>query len=892
MWRLRRLFAKLCALVAPERAERELAREVESHLALMEDEFQKRGMQVDEARAAARRAYGGVEQVKELHREERTFVWLEQTMQDLRYAFRSLWKDPGFTLLAVITLTLGIGINATLFSAYNAVALKPLPVSGPNEVVRLERWFQSGSRGDIQYAFSRAEYESFRTHNRAFSSMVAASWPRPVIEDTPVANRGGTITGQLVSTNYFHDLGIGTRIGRIFTFDLDTSPEIVISSGFWKRRFQSDPNVVGQLIKIKGTAFTVIGVTPEEFTGTSTTPQPPDFWAPLSLEAKVIPGAKELPVQVLARIKPSVLLQRAQAEANLLIQQVAKPDQRDKTTAISLQHTALFGNTEDIRFKALVFALMLIVGMVLMVACANVANMLLARCAGRQREIGVRLALGASRARVVRQFLTESFLLAVLGGTAGLLASVWCTRLLWSSIVQNFLGSFGGGAAFQANLDPDARVLAYAMALSLLTAVVFGLSPALQFSRPDLTTTLKEEGSAWGLRLSRSRMRAFLVAAQAMVSIVLLISTGLLLRGLMRSQAAEPGFDTRNVFLVIEDSGDMAQNAALQGRLAARLQTMPGIRNAALGSFPMMGTWTPPLLVEGSLGRTLASYASDAYLNTLGIAMLRGRNFTAREVSQGAPIAIISEATARRFWPRGDPLGKQLNLDLNFQGKFSKFEVVGIVRDVRFASLSRMDTGHVYLPAAPGDFQGVLFRSHGDAQTAIASARAAVREVDENQLPGLTIASIEDGPLRVQKSLAQTYMVYAAILTLLALTLAAVGIYGVMAYLVNQRAPEIGIRMALGATPATVLTTVVVEGLRPVFVGVALGIAGAAGLSWVLHTTLVFPGSTDFFYGIPFYDPATFLGVSCFLIFVAGVASLVPARRALRVDPMVSLRHE
>ncbi len=915
MWRLRQFCAKVYNLFRHSRAEQELAREVAAHLALIEDDFQRCGMTPLEARLAARRAYGNVELVKELHREERSIPFLEQTMRDVRYAFRNLARNTGFTLVVALTLTLGIGVNATLFSAYNAVALKPLPVADPNEVVRLERWFEHGYFGDLQYAFSYPEYVYCRDHNHVFSSMVAASWPRQVLVEgagNASAPQSGTgAAAQFVSANYFADLGVGSRLGRTFLPEEDRTPGAnavaVISYPFWQRRFHADPQVLGKIVKVNGIAFTIIGIVPEEFTGTSTLPQVPDLWVPLSMQAQLLRGSDWLhepanpQLQILARLNPFTTPKRAQAEADSLIRQFAttfKP--RDKTLATTLQRTAFFGNTDDIRFKAFIAALMLLVGSVLLVACANVANMLLARGAVRHREIGIRLALGASRGRIVRQLLTESILLALLGGAGGLLASIWTTKLLWISIQRIFLGLFAGSVVFKLDLSPDLRVFGYALILSILTGVLFGLSPALEFSRPDLTMALKDEGRSLSRRWSRSRIRGVLVAVEVGVSMVLLIGTGLLLRGLVRSQAADPGFETHNVLLLSGDFGsDLAKSAALERRLIDRLQTVPGIQSAALGTVPLLGTWTPPILIEGartpqnkSSDRALASYASDTYFNTLGIPLLRGRLLTRREALTSAHVAVISESTARRFWPRENPLGKRFKLDLNFRGKFTEFEIVGIARDVRFANLSRFDPTHVYVPTAAQDFYGILLRSQGDPQSAMASVRVAVEALDKNLLPSLLITTVEKGPLHLQKSLAQTSAIYAGILAFVALLLAGIGIYGVMAYLVNQRVAEIGIRMALGATGKNVLKLIVLEGLRPTFIGIAAGIAGAAALSWILHTTLAFPGAADFFYGVPFYDPSTFLCLAAFFILIAGIATFVPARHAIRVDPIVALRYE
>ena len=915
MWRCRRYLAKFCNLFRHRRAEQDLAREVAAHLALMEDDFLQRGMTPEEARVAARRAYGGVEQVKELHRDERSIVWLEQTVRDVRYACRNLVANPGLTLVVAFTLTLGISVNATLFSAYDAIALKSLPIASPNEVFRLERWFEHGYRGDIQYAFSYPEYVYCRDHNNAFSSMAAASWPQQMLvedERNPNASEPGVAGSvEFVSANYFASLGVNPQLGRSFLPEEDGSPGAnavaVISHPFWQRQFQSDQRILGQVIRVNGVPFTTVGIAPEEFTGTDTLPRVPDVWVPLSMQTRLIPGFDWLHKPdnqrflILARLKSSTTLKRAQLETDSLIHQFGttyKP--RERTIATTLQHPKFFANTEDIRFKIVVAALMLLVGSVLLVACANVANILLARGAARQREIGIRLALGASRGRIIRQLLTESILLALLGGTGGLLVSIWTTKLLWIRLQETFFGPITGTLFFKLDISPDVRVLGYALVLSLITGVLFGLSPALQFSRSDLTLALKTEGTAFGRRWSRSRTRNVLVAAQVAVSMTLLISAGLLVRGLVRSQTTDPGFETRRLIMLSGNFGsEPAKRIALERQLVNRLQTLPGIQSATLGTVPLLGTWTPPIFIEDRRssqaepsGRTLASIASDTYFDTVGIPLMRGRGFTAHEAANAAHVAVISESAARRFWPNKDSLGKRFKLDLDFRGKLTEFEVVGIAKDVRFANLSRVDPAHVYVPTGMQDLYGILLRAQGDPQLAIASVRSGVNEFDKKLLPSLWLMTIEKGPLHVWRSLAQISATYAGILAAVALLLTAAGIHGVMAYLVNQRTREIGIRMALGATAITVLKAIVADSLRPAFLGLALGMSGAAALSWILHRISSFPGSADFFYGVPFYDPLTFLGLIIFFIFVGGIASFVPARRAVRVNPVEALRWE
>jgi len=896
---IRLLFSRLLGAFRRRSLENDFDAEVQTHLEMLIEENVRRGMTQDEARQAALRSLGNITRLKESQRDRRALPQIETLLADVKYGARTLRANPGFTVVAVLTLTLGIGVTTTVFTAYNAIALKPLPVADPASVVRLERWFETGSRGDVQYAFSYPEYQYCRDRNDVFTSLVATSFPLPA-----VADGFDKLQGQLVSANYFSDLGVPASVGRTFLPGEDGTPGgnpvMVISHSFWERRFHGDPVIVGRIVNLNGVAFTIVGVSVKEFSGTDVIPRIPDFWAPVSMQAQLAAGRDWLSnpsimrFQILARLKPTATRSRAEAETAVLIHQFATTyKEADRTTTVTLQRTALFGNTEDLRFQASALAIMLIVGMVLLVGCVNIANMLLARGAARQREISVRLALGASRGRVIRQLLTESFLLAMLGGAGGLLFSVWTARLLRVAIEQFVQQRVSADIALGIDLSPDLRVVAYAILLALVSGLLFGLSPALQFSRPDLTSALKEDGG-FGARWSRSRLRSLLVGTQVTVSMVLLISAGLLMRGLNRAQTADPGFETRTVYLLQADlGGDPAKASALELRLRDRLETLPELKSVAIGTMPLLGTWTTDIITGAQRGRTLASYASDTYFDLLSIPLLRGRHFTRLEAEQGASLSIVSESTARKFWPAEDPIGKHFKLNVDRQGSLTEFEVVGVVKDIRYASLSRVDPAHVYLaPKSAGWNTALLVRTEGDPRRAIAAVRSAAGSVDANLRASLSPMNLETGPVQLQRSFAQISAGFAAILAGLALALAGVGIYGVMSYLVSQQMKEIGVRVALGATARDVLLSVVVRGLRPVFFGIVLGIAGAAGLSAYLHSILALPGASDVLYGVPFYDPATFLGLSLFLLALAGIASAIPARRALNVDPMIALRYE
>jgi predicted permease len=455
----------------------------------------------------------------------------------------------------------------------------------------------------------------------------------------------------------------------------------------------------------------------------------------------------------------------------------------------------------------------------------------------------------------------------------------------------------GSDFVLSLNLNPDARVLTYALGLSLATGFIFGLSPALQFTKPDLNTSLKDESTSFDRGVARSRLRGLLIGGQGGP---LLLSAGLLIRGLARSQSADPGFETHRVYLLRADFGDdRVKAAAVYHRLTDWLRTLPEVENVSYGTAPMMGTWTPPIVikrpgaVQGSVqGRTLAGYASDFFLNTLGIGLLRGRNFSSQESATGAHVAVISASTACLFWPNEDPLGKHFQLDMNFDGKLTEFEIIGIVKDVLFANLTRIDPARVYLAADPALIQPVFLSFRGDQQTALTGMWTRLRAFDSDLLSSVSIWNMDAMLLAPQRTLARALATLAGILALLALSLAGIGIYGVMAYVVSQRTQEIGVRIALGATAGRVLQRIALEGLRPVLIGMVVGMAGGAGLSLLLHRTLAFPGSADFLYGVSFYDPLTFVAITVFLIVVSLMASLGPALKAIKVDPLVALRYE
>ena len=898
MTALRILVSRLRGLFADDARVDE---EIHTHVEMLAAEYERQGAEPEEARFRARREFGGVQKIKELHRETRSFVWIEQCFRDLRYSLANLRRNPGFTVTAVIALALGIGVNATIFGIYNAMALKPLPVVEPSRVVRIGRWFTQKS-SSIQFSFAYPEYEFLRDHCSSFAAVVAT---RPQI--SAQAGIGGAVErsiGYAVSANYFSDLGVRPFAGRGFLPDEDrvpgASPVVVLDYRFWEREYHGDRNALGQPIKLNGLAYTIIGVAPREFTGTEAFPVKSDFFAPLSMLDQLDPrfgpsdpsskngGWREQwrdpsthgGFELLARLKPGISRQRAQTEADALMRRyLAGRKESDRTRAITLPKTTYFGDTGDPGFRAAAAGVLLVVSLVLVVACANVANMLLARGAARQREIGIRMALGASRGRVIQQLLTESILLSSLGGAAGLLFSAWAGRLLWLSLNTAFRGLHIGMT--ELDLSPDIRVLSYAVGLTLLTGALCGLVPALRVTRVGLSDSMKQDGSPSGSPLGRSRLRGLLVGTQVAVSVGLLVVGLWMASGLVSLRSSDLGFETRDTYTLLFD-GPQEKNQALR----ERLETLPELSSVATGHFPLNLIPTLPITAGNLNAEAVVTDGSDGYLETLGVRLLRGRSFTRDEAKQKSHLAVISESTARHLWPREDPLGKHLSLDLNSQNQFTDFEVIGVANDARFADITEIDELHVYLPSM--EVGGLLFRIRGDRGRALAAVRSVVQSFEPSWLPSLDMVSLEDGFVAVQRGTVRVEAFLAWVIAMASLAMAGLGIYGVMAFMVSQRTREIGIRVALGATSPLVIKTILVQGLRPVLVGLAGGFVLGAAVNVIERASDPFP---DQLARTIFGDWSIYGGLVLMLA-IAALASVIPAKRALRVDPAVALRHE
>ena len=823
--------------------------------------------------------------------------------QDLRYSLRSLLKRPGFTLVVVATLALGIGVNAAIFSVFN-ILLRPLPVKEPESMVRL--MFEEGSRRD---QFSFPDYSYIRDHNQSFSEVIGVYEEERFLLGEPRPNSDPEeIRGNFVSDNYLATLGGSTHSGRFFTAEENSVPGrdavVVLSHGFWQRRFGSDTQLVGSSIKLNGKPFTVIGITHPEFIGLRH--EMPDIWLPLAMRAAMPPdrfdgippekrdwyGGRDFPwVSIFARLKPGRTAPEARTEMNVLWGQL----DTQSITAPKRTIAADPLNEKELPLEAWMFIgmVLLATGLILLIACFNIANMQLARAIARQKEIGVRLCLGASRWRLVRQLLTESLVLGIVGGVAGVVLA-WLSLNLFLSVV---FVRYGGAEMERIALDltPDWRVLTYSFGLALLSGIAFGLVPALRATRSDLIGVVKSEGATATGTSARSRLSGALVVAQVAICFVLLIPAGLLLRSVQLNLATDPGYEAKNLLSVgysLELSGYDAERAKVfQQQLMTRLAALPGVQSISL-DLVSNSSAIITLLDHGDAGpkqypNVPVEEIPSTFFDTIGTPLVLGRAFTADEVTTHTPALIVSESTARSLWPGESALGKLLRIEQPMRDGetkmiFSSAQVVGVVRDNQIYRSGETPPLIVYIPgAAPGELDTTLLvRTTTDA--------AALKELARREAYAIEpVLRLNVKTFAEKIAGEQTIMLAAShgvtVLGVLALMLAVIGLYGVMAWLVVQRTREIGIRMALGAQAHNVLTLVLRQGMKLVLIGLVIGIPASLTAARVLSSLLI---------GLTTSDALTIGVVTTLLIGVTLLACYLPARRATRVNPLETLRYE
>jgi len=870
---LRKLFHRLRASLRRGKIEREMERELRFHLEMETAENIRRGMSEEEARRVALRSFGGVEQVKEAYRDLSRFRLIDELWQDVRFSARLLLKQPGFLAVAVLTLALGIGANTAIFTVINGVLIRSLPYREPSQLVWIDgpgvKWEDPHSE-DCAWGW--------RDHVKSFEQ-VAVFGAHEGGTNLTGAGEAERIDALDVSSNFFQTLGVNAVAGRLFGQEQE-QPEnqtvAVISPRLWQRRFEDAPDAIGKTIRLNGKNFTIIGVAPPELQY----PTKVDVWVPLSFVKtpdNMVFNSPSADTRVFGRLKSGVTLAEAQAEMKAHSERANLP----WTIGVDPLFDELVGEV-----RQTLTLLMAAVGFVLLIACANVANLLLARSATRRKELAVRAALGAGRGRLIRQSLTESLLIGVLGGLAGLTLAFWLHRLLLAFSPPEI-----------PRLDEitlDYRVLAFNAALALMAGVIVGLLPSIQGSKVDLIESLKDDVQKLGTGASALSLKSALIAGEIALSLVLLIGAGLLLRSLTKVLSVDAGFERENVLSVSlalpipQYFKEPAKVPEFYRRLIEQISAIPGVKAAGATSkiplsredlggreFEVEGRPRPPRISE-SLAPVL--WISQDYFKAMGIPLLQGRAFTEADRQQSPPVLIINETMARRVFPDGDALGKRITVGYPRVPR----EIIGVVGAVRTLDLEKAPRREIFLPYQQGGWPTTLaIRTVGDPMAISSAVREAIRRLDES-LPPYDIKTLDQ---RVSDSVAPRRFLVSlmSLFALLALALAATGIYGVLSYLVAQRTREIGIRIALGATAGAVLALILKRGAILILIGTAAGLAGAIALTRLIKTLL---------FGVSATDPATFASIALLLVVVALIASYIPARRATKVDPMVALRHD
>ncbi len=801
-------------------------------------------------------------------------------LQDLRYGARMLVQKPGFTLIAVITLALGIGANTAIFSVVNALLLRPLPFDNLDRIVAVFERTSDAPRNEA----AAANYFDWQAQQSVFEHIGMYRWWGANLTGVEMPER---VQGFLITASLFDVLGARPALGRGFTPEEEQPGQdrvVILNHGFWQRRFGGDPGIIGRAVSLDGVTRTVVGVMPPEYN------YPPggEILAPLALTPQQKQSRRNHTYLGVARLKPGVSLEQARADMDTIAARLEQQYPQTNTGWGAAVFPLLDHTVREYRQALLV--LLGAVGFVLLIACANLANLMLVRATGREKEIAIRAALGAHRRRIIRQLLTESVVLAVIGGAMGSLLALWGAETLKSAMPDWFAPFIPGWM----KIGIDAQALVFTLALSLLTGVAFGLAPALAASRPDLNATLKEGGKS-SASFHRRRLRSALAIAQIAISLVLLVGAGLMVKSFLRLITTDPGFNPENVLtmeLLLQRAryGEEAQRGDFFRRLLERVEALPGVETAGVVShLPLGGSnASAGFLIEGRPepppgqgfdGRYRV--CSPRYFEALGIRLLRGRAFTEQDQEGAMPVVIVNDTLARRHWPNDDAVGNRIR----FTGDPARnpwMTIIGVVRDVKH-TLDGEVRPEYYLPHAQDAWgsMSLVVRAKAEPMALAPAIRNEVRALDNDQ-PVFLIRTMEQ--VRAQSVLVQRFAAVAlGLFAALALILAMVGIYGVMSYAVAARTHELGIRLALGARPGDVLRLVLRQGLTQTLVGVAIGLTAAFALTRLMSRLLFAVSATD---------PLTFVVTPLLLTLVALLAALVPARRAMKVDPMVALRYE
>lgn len=888
MTKLREFGSRLRSLFGKRRRESDLNDEVASHLELLAQENVRRGLSPHDAQTAARRDFGAIEQIKETYRERRGLPMLETFGQDLRYGVRMLRKNPGFTAVAILTLALGVGANTAIFGVVNALLLTPLRFKDPDRLVMVWESLRTGNNPENN--ISPANFLQWQEHSTVFEQMAA-------MYDDHLNLTGEGEPEQIpykgVSPNFFTLLGVAPFIGQNFSADNGIPGKdqvVILSFGLWQRKFGGDPGIIGKSIQVDAHPYSIIGVMPRDFQlfvkEGSFTGEQPEMWEPIAFtDRSRKPRGRYM--SAIARLKTGVSLAQAQSQMDILATALEKqwPD-FDKDWGINLVpiREQFVGE-----FRPALLVLLGAVAFILLIACTNVANLLLARAAQRHREIAIRSALGAGRKRITRQLLTESIMLAGFGGALGLLLAIWGSRLLIALGPKDMLGSN--------TVAVDWRVLSFTMVVSLVTGILFGLGPSLVALSSDVNADLKEGGRDSSGSTRGNRMRYALIVLEMGLALVLLVGSGLCVRSFILLESVNPGFDSHNLLTMKLSLPNAAypteeKRIAFYRELIARTAALPGVHAASADSwlpfttlgaatdFQIVGRATPAI---SEMPVTDVRIIEPDYFRTMGIPVLAGREFNERESTAISHVVIINQALATNFFPNENPIGKLLMIDMNDPKDQKPTEIVGVVGNVKHEGLNTTPRAMIYWPhpelALP--FMTLVVRTEANPLSLVSAVRDQVKSLD----PTLPISDVATMEQRMADSVAQARFstLLLSLFAGLAIVLASVGIYGVTAYGVTTRTHEIGLRMALGAQPGDVRRIFLGRTLRASLLGLGLGLLASIALTRLLASLL---------FHISPYDPATFIAMALLLCGVALLASYIPARRATRVDPLVALRHE